>query len=158
MKTQVLIREPYLSVGANSLHNIVNIIAGSLEQTISRNKSFIVNDVPEGLLINTDEDLLASILSNLVNEVITHTDNGCIRITAKIYHNLILLHIKNDGSLNFDSVSQKLSRIQKQAEKMGGFVGFTSYRNKLTTIAFSFINEQPQAAGGCFQTISSPSA
>jgi hypothetical protein len=31
--------------------------------------------------------------------------------------------------------------MRKQAENIGGFVGFTSYRNKLTTIAFSFTNQ-----------------
>ena len=140
MKTQVLIPQPYFSPGTNSLHNIAGIIVSSLEQAAIRNKCFIVNDVPEDILIDADEHLLASVLGGLVDEVFRHTENGCIRITAKLYHNLVLVHIKNDGSLNYDSVSQKLTRIQKQAERLGGFVGFTSYRNKLTTIAFSFIN------------------
>jgi hypothetical protein len=146
MKTEVLIQEPPVAQATHSLHDIVDIIAQSMEYAALHNKSFIINDVREDILIDTDQDLLSNTLSSLVNEVIRHTENGCIRISAKSYKsNIILLHVKNDGCLNYDSVSQKLTRIQTQAERLGGFVGFTSYRNKLTTIAFSFRNMQPAA-------------
>jgi hypothetical protein len=142
MKVQVLTPEPQAITLTSSLYNMVDTIAASMEFAANHNKSFIINDVPEDILIDTNEDLLASILGSLMKEVIMHTDNGCIRITAKLFGNVVLLHVKNDGSLNYDSVSQKMNRMQAQAEKLGGFVGFTSYRNKLTTIAFSFMNRQ----------------
>jgi K+-sensing histidine kinase KdpD len=142
MKAELLIPATQAKPVTNSLYSIVNLIAASMEHTANDNKSFIVNDVPEDIVIDTDEQLLASVLSNLMSEVIMHTRDGCIRITAKLFRNVVLLHVKNDGSLNYDSVSQKMTRMQAQAEKLGGFVGFTSYRNKLTTIAFSFMNKQ----------------
>jgi K+-sensing histidine kinase KdpD len=145
MKAEVLIPAALNTAAANFLHNIVGLIASSMEHAANENKSFILNDVPEDIIVETNEQLLASILSNLLNEVIMHTSNGCIRITAKLFNNVVLLHVKNDGSLNYDSVSQKMTRMQAQAEKLGGFVGFTSYRNKLTTIAFSFMNKQTAA-------------
>jgi len=142
MKAELLIPATQAKPVTNSLYNIVTLIAGSMEHTANDNKSFIINDVPEDIVIDTDEQLLASVLSNLMSEVIMHTRDGCIRITAKLFRNVVLLHVKNDGSLNYDSVSQKMTKMQAQAEKLGGFVGFTSYRNKLTTIAFSFMNKQ----------------
>ena len=142
MKAELLIPATQAKPATKSLYNIVNLIAGSMEHTANDNKSFITNDVPEDIVIDTDEQLLASVLSSLMSEVIMHTRDGCIRITAKLFRNVVLLHVKNDGSLNYDSVSQKMTKMQAQAEKLGGFVGFTSYRNKLTTIAFSFMNKQ----------------
>lgn len=141
MKAEVLIPATRNTTAAHSLYTLVNLIADSMEYAANDNKSFIINDVPEDIIVETNEQLLASILSNLLNEVIMHTSNGCIRITAKLFNNVVLLHVKNDGSLNYDSVSQKMTRMQVQAEKLGGFVGFTSYRNRLTTIAFSFMNK-----------------
>jgi hypothetical protein len=96
-------------------------------------------------MADRNENLLAAVLGGLMKEVITHTESSCICITAKSYNNVVLLHVKNDGSLNYDSISHNLSAMQKQAEKLDGFIGFTSYRNKITTIAFSFTNIQEAA-------------
>jgi hypothetical protein len=129
-----------------SLHHLVENITSSHSPAAQKNRSFFINDVPEGIEVTPDEDLLASVLSGLMNIVINHTQNSCIRITAKSYGNVVLLHVKDDGCVNYDSISQNLSRMQSMAEKLGGYVGFTSYRNKLTTIAFSFLNQSSLAA------------
>ncbi|MEI9809841.1 MAG: hypothetical protein WDO16_19360 [Bacteroidota bacterium] len=60
MKAELIIHAPQVTPAASSLHNIVNLIAGSMEQAANDNKSFIINDVPEDILIDTNEDLLAS--------------------------------------------------------------------------------------------------
>jgi K+-sensing histidine kinase KdpD len=138
METQTLI--PGKTTGCPELHDLINRIATNLKAVISAKKNSIINNVPEEICIRTDEELISSALSNLLNLVITHTENSRIRITAKLFGNVILIHIKDDGCLNYDSISHKLNKVQSIAEKLGGFIGFTSYRNKLTTIAFSFIN------------------
>ncbi|MBC7949347.1 MAG: HAMP domain-containing histidine kinase [Chitinophagaceae bacterium] len=140
MKTQSTTLEMPGSTFTSSLHSLVSTISDSLQPATQRNKSFILNDVPEDIYMGVDEDMVASVLSGLLNIVISHSANSCIRITAKSYSDVVLLHVKDDGCVNYDSISQNLTRMQALAEKLGGFVGFTSYRNKLTTIAFSFMN------------------
>src|SRR5580765_458013 len=129
MKTQSILKPEDVFI-SSSLNQLVDRLTDSLEPAIHRNKSFVINDVPENISTDINEDLLASILSRLLNMVIMHTENSRIRVSAKTYGNVILLHVKNDGSLNFDSISRNLGEIQGLAEKMGGFVGFTSFRNK----------------------------
>ncbi len=123
-----------------SLHHLVNRLSESLEPAARRNKSLILNNIQEDFCSELHGTAVASVLSRLMNLVILHTENSCIRVTAKTYGNVVLIHVKDDGCLNYDSISHHLTEIQSQAEKIGGFVGFTSYRNKLTTIAFSFMN------------------
>lgn len=130
----------------STLHNLVNNVTSSYSPAAQRNSSYIINDIPEEISIIPNEDLLASVLSGLMNIVLSHTQNSCIRITAKAYGNVVLMHVKDDGCVNYDSISQNLSGIQYMAEKLGGYVGFTSYRNKLTTIAFSLMNQRSIAA------------
>jgi hypothetical protein len=142
--SQQLPKSNQLSPG--SLHHLVENITSSHSPAAQKNKSFFINDVPAGIEVTSDEDLLASVLSGLMNIVVNHTQNSCIRITAKSYGNVVLLHVKDDGCVSYDSISQTLSRMQSMAEKLGGYVGFTSYRNKLTTIAFSFLNQTSIAA------------
>jgi hypothetical protein len=140
MKTQAATLESMPILVPMSLHHLVNRLSESLEPAARRNKSLILNNVPEDICSELHGTTVASVMSRLMNVVIQHTENSCIRISAKTYGNVILVHVKDDGCLNYDSISHNLTEIQSQAETIGGFVGFTSYRNKLTTIAFSFMN------------------
>jgi hypothetical protein len=140
MKTQTVILETRDIFVPVSLHQLVNRLSDSLVPAARHNKNLIINNVPEGICSEINENLVASVLSRLMNLVIMHTENSCIRISAKMFGNVVLVHVKDDGCLNYDSISGKLTEVQSLAERMGGFVGFTSYRNKLTTIAFSFMN------------------
>jgi hypothetical protein len=123
-----------------SLHNVVESLISSLAPAAICHKSYIINDVPVEIRTEVNEDLLASVLGSLINAVLRNSQTNCIRITAKFYGNVVLLHIKDNGCINYSSISQNLAAIQPQVEKLNGFIGLTSYRNKLTTIAFSFVN------------------
>ena len=141
MSTQLTAIEPADDVICTaSLQNIVGSLIDSLAPAAIRHKSYIVNDVPVEIRTEVNENLLASVLGSLINAVLRNTQNSCIRITAKIYGDVVLLHIKDNGCINHSSISQSLARVQPQVEKLNGFIGLTSYRNKLTTIAFSFVN------------------
>ncbi len=145
MKTETSMIEAVNVIAPGSLHYLVNRLSDSLIPAAQRNKNFIINNVPDDIYSEINEDIVASVLSHLMNIVITHTENSCVRISAKTIGNVVLIHVKDDGCLNYDSISHCLTEIQGQAEKIGGFVGFTSYRNKLTTIAFSFMNMREAA-------------
>ena len=145
MKIQSTTLETTSLVVPMSLHHLVNRLSESLEPTARRNKSLIINNVPEDICSELSVNMVAAVLSGLMNIVIMHTEHSCIRVSAKTFGNVVLVHVKDDGCLNYDSISHNLAEIQSQAEKIGGFVGFTSYRNKLTTIAFSFMNTKDAA-------------
>lgn len=106
----------------------------------TKNHSHIINDVPDSLAIKADPVVLASIIGNLLNTVVSHAKDSCIRISAKIYHDIILIHIKDSNSFNSYAVNAGLQMVQPMAEKIGGFLEITSQRHKETTIAFSFLN------------------
>ena len=142
VKTQAAITETSIDSINVSLHKLVEKVTESLAPAACRNKSHIINNVSEEIFLEICEDKVASILSRLLNIVLNHSENSCVRISAKTFNHIVLLHLKDDGCVNYDSISYSLTDMQKQAEKIGGFVGFTSYRNKLTTIAFSFTNNE----------------
>jgi hypothetical protein len=138
METQIVTRKKKMEYP--ELHQLVSHVIGQVGGAAVDNKCRLINDVPGEIGIEIDEALMTEALSNLLKLVVTHSANSNIRITAKFFGNVILMHVKDDGNLDYDTVSTKINRLQFMAEKLGGFVGFTSYRNKLTTIAFSFIN------------------
>ena len=117
-----------------ALHLMINQLSVSSLPSAMRRQSVVVNDIPSGLCVNTDAHKLAAVLGSLLNT------NSYIRISAKTYGNVALLHIKDNCRLNSPAFACSLVKIQELAERIGGSVGVTSYRNGITTIAFSFVN------------------
>ena len=105
-------------------------------------KNLIVNDVKQELFINTDKNILASVLSNLLNITITHSENNCIRVSAKLFGNITLVHVKNEDSTLDGAITQSLKQLQPMAEKLGGCVAVTHNKLKGTTVALTFNNKQ----------------
>lgn len=129
-----------------ALHLMINQLSISVLPSAMRRQSVVVNDIPAALHVNTDAHKLAAVLGSLLNTVVGHSNNSYIRISAKTYGNVALLHIKDNCRLNSPAFACRLVEIQQLAERIGGSVGVTSYRNGITTVAFSFITHPVAAA------------
>ena len=117
------------------------LVVGLLPRTAKQN-SLIVNDVRQQMFINADKNILAAVLNSLLNTAITHTQNNCIRVSAKLFGNITLVHLKNNDSSHDGAIAQSLKQIQPMAEKLGGCVAITCNKIKGTTVAFTFNNSQ----------------
>lgn len=84
--------------------------------------------------------MLASVLSGLLSAVVTHSKNSCIRLSAKIYGNVVLVQVKDSTASNTGAVENEVRQLQPIAEKMLGSVIVNSYRKNMTTITFAFPN------------------
>ncbi|MBC7874699.1 MAG: HAMP domain-containing histidine kinase [Ferruginibacter sp.] len=123
-----------------SLHTLVSRLVACVVPATARNKSFMVNDIPAGLSIAANPGLVTAVLSNLFNTVALHSVNSCIRISAKVYSNIILVQVRDHHSANACTIAYSLQPAQPLAEKIGGYLGITSQWKNETTIVFSFPN------------------
>ncbi len=143
MKPQL---NPASSPTASNLSQLVSRLVTSTLPTAVRRKSFIVNDIPAELYVAANEDMLAAVLSNLLNTVINHTENSCVRVSAKVYGGIILVYIKDSGSFNSYTVAYDMQQLQLLAKKMGGCICVNTQRKEIPGIAFSFPNVSRAAA------------
>ena len=127
------------------LHLLVNQLSISTLPEATRKKSCVINEIPGELMIHTDSSKLAAVLGQLIITMISHSHEASIRISAKKYGNVVLLHLKENCRLNSPAFATSLVAIQHLADRIGGNVSVTSYRNEVTTVALSFIN-RPVAA------------
>jgi hypothetical protein len=133
--------------GHVALHSMVNRISISSMPSATRRHSFIINDIPKDLEANTDENMLATVLGSLLHTVIGHTENCCIRISAKLCDGVVLVHLKESHRLSTAAFTGSLRQAQQLAEKIGGSVSVNNNRSEATTIVFSFVNNSlPLAA------------
>lgn len=128
------------------LQEIVHRIAASSLSAAARKHSFIVNDIPTDLSVDTDENLLASVVATLLYTVIDHTEYSCIRVSAKTFGEIILVNVKEVHRAGGHAFDGNLRGIQKLAERIGGAVSVSNNREKSTDILFSFANHIHAAA------------
>ena len=124
----------------STLQQLVGCLMTSFLPVANRNNNHFENDIPDDVYIDTDMEMVASVLSGLIGSVVKHAKDSCIRLSAKIYGHVIIVHVKDHNSLNYQPVENKLKHLTPFAEKIGGAVGVTSQRHNVATFAFSFPN------------------
>jgi hypothetical protein len=129
-----------LKPGKLSLHVLVSRVLENQVPEAANNRNFVVNDVPAELPVSVDEHALFKVLSAMLHVVVSQARESCIRVMAKSYGNIILLHIRDSNAVNSYAVESGLARFKHLAESMGGYLDVTSQRKKVLTIAFSFPN------------------
>jgi K+-sensing histidine kinase KdpD len=125
---------------------MVGRISASSIPTAAQRNSFIVNDIPKELNVNANEHMLASVFGSLLNTVITNTRDCCIRVSAKLYGKVVLVHLKESHHTINNAFNGSIRQVQQLAEKIGGTISINSDRDKATTIVFTFVNDLSLAA------------
>jgi len=127
-----------------SLQQVVRRLLTIYQPLAVKQNSLFINDVPPALTILTDRTVVSGLLGDLLSMLARCCRNTSIKISAKAYHDIILMHIKDTSTFNSYAISSELQHMQLLSGKIGGYLDLTSQRKKETTIAFSFINRSEQ--------------
>jgi hypothetical protein len=120
------------------LYDIIeNEIRSSLPYA-SRSHNLIVNEISPGIFVRKAKDTLINALRELLSTVTKSSKGSYIRISAKRFHNIVLLHIRNYNILDKQKMPYDIGELQKLSAKINGYIGITSQRLNETTIALSF--------------------
>lgn len=98
------------------------------------------NDIAENVVIYNNASKVSRVLQHLLKSVFTCSGQNQIRISAKTYSDVVLIHLRDTAGLDEDMVRPALMDMQPWVEELGGFLDITSHRTSETTIAFSFPN------------------
>lgn len=123
-----------------TLQDLVDrLVTGELAAALQK-ESFIVNEVPGELVIAADENMLANVLRGLLHTVVSNARNSCIRVAAKVYGDIVLVHVRDTRRADSKTITERLDEIQSLAEKVGGCVTICNQQEEMITLAFSFFN------------------
>jgi len=120
------------------LKPLVDQILYSLLSGSVKRRNLVINDVPLGLPMAIDENIVALILGNLLSDIVTHTENDCIRISAFQNGLLAVISMKNN-TISYDkSFALRMQTLQLTAQKMGGVIKIDKNEGHGTIMAVSF--------------------
>lgn len=123
-----------------SLHQIVNQLAGNLRLSAIKRNSFIINEVSTTLQIESNKNLLSSLVNQLLISVVDSSNQGCIRIGAKEYDDVIFITIKDNSGMLNGTLDSNLDNIKTLARKMYGTLTINKTDNTINSILLSFPN------------------
>jgi hypothetical protein len=123
-----------------SLNQLIESLLQTHRSVAIQNKSLVVNNIPKDLLINTERDMLTSLISSILATVVHYTKGSCISISAKVYHDIILLNIKDNSLINNEAVISSLNRLQPVAEQLGGNISINIAPGQTASVILSFIS------------------
>ncbi|MET0635018.1 MAG: hypothetical protein ABWZ25_03255 [Chitinophagaceae bacterium] len=138
---------PIITEKQNSLQlfQIVEKLVRSSQQSIDKSHSCVVNDIPEDLLVKTNFDFLSTVLGGMLGIAIVHAKDSCIRISASLKSNMVMVNLRDYNRFNSYSNPSGLQYIQSVAAKLGGTLAVAGMRQGEKTIALSFPYHQDAA-------------
>lgn len=100
----------------------------------------VLNEIPDDLLIYNNPCTVGQVIKHVLHSILPHSQQHLIRITAKTYSDVVLIHFRDSDGLDETSIRPSLNEMKDLVEELGGFLDITSHRPSETTIAFSFPN------------------
>jgi signal transduction histidine kinase len=124
---------------ANSvpLHQLVNRLMNSFVPLAVNQHSFIINDVDKSFQLHADEQVLAYIVGNLINNAIAGSHGACIRVEAVKKPEGVQIRVKNNGANFYSTIANGFSQIVAAARSMGGNINIYNQRNEGTVLTLS---------------------
>jgi len=101
--------------------------------------SLIINDINDDLTTETDEKTMNVVIANILDMLIRHTDENCIKLSAKQYNKEILIYIDSHKPFDQSCKNSNFEKLQLIAEKIGGRITVVNYAAGPSVI-FSFPN------------------
>ena len=124
--------------GTVALNKMVSRLLYAFQPAAVQHNSFFVNEVPVNFTVNADRNMLAAVISGLLNSVAGKTKNSCIHLGAKRYSNIILFRLQNlnaDGNGHFEYNWREINPL---VEKLGGCITIGEANRRSSSITFSF--------------------
>lgn len=121
----------------------LKVLAGKLIQSFTndagKNQSFFINDIPSHVVVDHNHAWVSSVISGLLDTIVHHCRETCIRLTARQYGYVVVLEVRESGSINSYAMACALQSSNSMAERIGGCLSI-SVHEPTTTVAFSFPN------------------
>jgi len=127
------------------LHRFVDeLLTGLIPLAVSR-RSLIINQIDRNIELGSDENMLAYVLWNLLNRVVSSTQNECIQIESVCEGDHTMIRVRNAGVYFYRTVCHGFRQVQHAAEKIGGSISIDYTTQTTTTVALTIQNDQRAA-------------
>ena len=127
---------------APSLQHLVNSIVDNYRPAADRNNTQVLNDVKQEIAFGNVMQKAIELMNDLLATVVVNSRNGEIHITAEKFKDVVIVEIQERNNYNGYALSSSINSIAPEAAALGGYISIKGPQQKVTTISFSFPNNQ----------------
>jgi len=139
-KTTVIPFEPSARRIKVSLHQLVNDLLASLQPLAMKRNNIVLNGVPQGLCFIAEENVMAYVLWNIINTVVSNKKNECIHVQTLVDDDRTMICVKDAGNYLYRSLASEYRKLQDAAEQVGGCINVYNDEKYGSNIVFSISN------------------
>ena len=122
-----------------SLYTLTDQLIKGLLPADIHHRNLIVNDIDRELVVQSDENMLAYILGNLLNRVVDSTQETPVHVESLLRGDYTVILLKDPGTCFYRSLDNGFRQVQEAAEKLGGSISVsdTGAQGTLVTVNLS---------------------
>lgn len=128
-----------------SLQQLINQLLDNSMATAFRNKSIVINEVANDLMIAKDRITMAPVMRDLLATVIANSSNGQIYISAERFRDIITIQVQERSNNNGYALASSLRIVEAAATLVGGNLTISGAQQRVATISLSFSNSESVA-------------
>ena len=118
------------------LQEITARITNAFNNVAVKNYSFIINAIPQDIVINQNLDSVESVVSGMVALVVTQSSGNCIRINAEHKSPVVIIKLLQDDNAFSFMRNTEWTTLQERCAEFGGSLHVTSGPGTSQTISF----------------------
>ena len=102
----------------------------------------IINDIDPSVHADTCSGIIRQVLHKLLDHASDYAESRNIRISAKTFHNVILVQVKYNDSRERHEIERGLEKIKGLLGRLGGCMYINDYKTNEPTISITFLNRR----------------
>ena len=123
-----------------SLNLLVNQSMVSMSPVLKKKQ--VLNQVDPALQTATCAGTLNQVLCNLLNHAAGFSSTADIRISAKSFHNVVIMQIRYQGGQSEVDNDKHFALVKTLLLNMGGCIYVNNSKQHETTISITFLNQK----------------
>jgi hypothetical protein len=135
-----LILYPMKSEGRTNLSHLVDQLTGNISSSFK--KQHIINEIKPCVETDTCKAVLKQVLGSLLDHAAGYSKGKNIRVSAKIFHDIVLLQLKYHDSRKKHDIEKNFEEIKHLLKHLGGCIYINDSKIDETTISITFLNHQ----------------
>jgi hypothetical protein len=133
-----------------SLQSIINhLLRHSLSDLLRQSDSSVMNEIPENLRLDIDENKVQPVIMELLSTVLNNARKGRIHIRADKFKDIVILEIEDQSNYNGYALEYSIRALEPLARTIGGYISIKGKQQLDTTISFSFPNHESGLSYHC---------
>ncbi len=123
--------------GRIQLRQLVNDLLNNSLSTAIQNRSDVVNEVGEGVVLQGIDTKMVKLLNEVIFTVLNNSNRGDIHISSERYKDHVELRITDKSNYNGYSLSFSIGAIIPDASRIGADIMLMNHQQREATVVFS---------------------